>query len=222
VVLIGLLKGLEVLRVSFPVKQVLVAAFLLLLCLPAVAAPMVLPTEEASQMMPDKLGDFRATGAVRVSELNLFGKESPEDFNAYSSATRTYTSTKGGTFILTLIRTRSDPGAYALLSRYAAEMRSKGETLAKTDRVGTVGFATGRNNSSSLRVLSQTHCSAKRTIFRRSSSIFQIGRQPPSVPFTSSATTLCRRLRETAPYWMQLIFRAALKRSSPLTIRRNW
>jgi hypothetical protein len=142
VVLIGLLKGLEVLRVSFPVKQVLVAAFLLLLCLPAVAAPMVLPTEEASQMMPDKLGDFRATGAVRVSELNLFGKESPEDFNAYSSATRTYTSTKGGTFILTLIRTRSDPGAYALLSRYAAEMRSKGETLAKTDRVGTVGFAT--------------------------------------------------------------------------------
>ncbi len=129
-------------RASFLIKQVFVAAFLAFLYLSALAAPAGLPPEEAAKAMPDKLGDFRAVGAARPSELSLFGKEAPEDFNAYSSATRTYTSTNGGTFILTLVRTRSDPGAYALLTRYATQMRAKGETLAKTDRVGTAGFAT--------------------------------------------------------------------------------
>lgn len=92
--------------------------------------------------MPDRLGDFRAQGAARVSDLTAFGKGAPEDFNAYSSATRAYASTKGSTFTVTLVRTRSDAGAYALLTYYAAEMRSKDQTLSKTEGIGTAGFST--------------------------------------------------------------------------------
>lgn len=120
---------------------IVVAAFLALGFVSALAAT-ALPTDDAGKVMPDRVGDFRASGAVRVAESSPFGKEAPENFNAYSSATRTYTSTKGATFVLTLIRTNADPGAYALLTRYAIEMRSKGQTLAKTDGVGTAGFVT--------------------------------------------------------------------------------
>lgn len=93
-------------------------------------------------MLPEKLGDFRARGAAQSAELNLTEKVTPEDFNAYSSATRAYTSTKGETFLLTLVRTRSDGSAYALLTHYLAELRSKGQSTAKTDRIGSAGFAT--------------------------------------------------------------------------------
>jgi hypothetical protein len=134
-------KGLEILRASFLSKQVFVAALLAFLFIPAFAAPS-LPPEEAGRMLPDRLGDFRAQVAARSTELSLFGKEAPEDFNVYSAATRAYTSTKGGTFVLTLVRAHSDPGAYALLTRYVAEMRSRDERVAKTDGVGTAGFAT--------------------------------------------------------------------------------
>lgn len=128
-------------RVSFLSKLLFIAALLTLFSLPALAAP-TLPPEEAANLMPDKLGDFRAQGAARPFELNLIGQQAPEDFNAYSSATRAYTSAKGGAFILALVRTRSDSGAYALLTRYAAELRSKGQALTKTDGIGTAGFAT--------------------------------------------------------------------------------
>lgn len=130
-----------ILRVSFPSKLIFVAALLTLFIIPALGASL-LPPDEAAALMPDKLGDFRAQGAPRPAELILSEKETPEDSGAYSSAMRSFASTTGGTFILTLVRTRSDVGAYALLTSYAAEMRSKGQALTKTDGVGTAGFAT--------------------------------------------------------------------------------
>lgn len=129
-------------RVRFLSKQLFAVALLAFLFVPALATKALL-TEEAARLMPDRIGDFRAQGAVQPSDLDLFGKGAPEDFNAYTSATRTYKSTKGATFILTLVRTISDESAYALLTHYAAEMRSKAQAqLAKTDGVGTAGFAT--------------------------------------------------------------------------------
>jgi hypothetical protein len=130
-----------ILRVSFSSKLIFVAALLTLFIVPAFAAPTLSP-EEAAALMPDKLSDFRAQGASRPFELNPGGKETPEDSGAYSSAARSYASPKGGAFTLTLVRTRSDESAYALLTRYAAEMRSKGQIVAKTDGIGTAGFAT--------------------------------------------------------------------------------
>lgn len=126
----------------FSSKLIFVALILTLLFVPALAAPVLSP-EEAAKAMPDKLGDFRAQGASRPSELNLAENAAPDDFSAYSSATRTYASPKGGTFILTLVRTRSESGAYALLTNFAEQVRSKGQSpLSKTDGVGTAGFAT--------------------------------------------------------------------------------
>jgi hypothetical protein len=97
---------------------------------------------EAAGMTPDKVGDFRAQGRALPSDLSLFGIKAPEDSSDYASATRTYVSAKVGTFVLTLVRTRSEPAAYALLTRYAAELRSKGQSPVKTDAVGTAGFST--------------------------------------------------------------------------------
>ena len=92
--------------------------------------------------MPDKIGDFRALGKASPSDLSLIGIKAQEDAGDYSSASRTYVSTKGGTFLLTLVHARSESAAYALLTRYVAEARSKGQSPAKTEMVGTAGFAT--------------------------------------------------------------------------------
>ncbi|HEX8492759.1 MAG TPA: DUF6599 family protein [Pyrinomonadaceae bacterium] len=92
--------------------------------------------------MPDKIGDFRATGKAVPSELGLPGIKALLDSSDYSTATRTYVSAKGGTFVFTLARARTEPAAYALLTRYAAEMKSKGTSLLKTDGVGTTGYST--------------------------------------------------------------------------------
>lgn len=128
-------------RVSLSAKLLSFIALLAFLFVPALAAPALSP-EEAGKALPDRLGDFRARGAVRPSELELTGIETAEDFNVYSSATRTYASPKGETFLLTLTKTRSDSSAYALFKRYAAEIKNKGQTPEKTDGVGTAAFAT--------------------------------------------------------------------------------
>jgi hypothetical protein len=130
-----------ILRVSFSSKLIFVVALLAFFIVPASGATTLSP-EEAAALMPDKLGDFRAQGAPRSVEAGPGRKEIPEESGAYSFAARTYASTKGGTFNLTLVRTRSDESAYALLTNYAAEMRNEGRTVAKTDGVGTAGFAT--------------------------------------------------------------------------------
>ena len=135
------MKGLFALRVSFLSKLLIVAAFLALLFVPALA-DQTLIAEEAASVLPDKVGDFRAQGKALSSEPGLFGIKAPEDSGVYSAAMRTYLSAKGGTFVLTLIRARNEPAAYALMTRYAAELRSKGQSPLKTDRVGTAGFAT--------------------------------------------------------------------------------
>ncbi len=106
---------------------------------PPALAGKALIMEEAAAMMPDRVGDFRAAGAARAGD-NLFGITAPEERDAYSAATRTYLSSKGGAFVVTLTRARTEPAAYALLTRYIAEMRSKGQSLAKADGVGTAGF----------------------------------------------------------------------------------
>jgi hypothetical protein len=129
------------LRASFSSKIILVAIFLTLLFVPALADKALI-AEEAAGMMPDKVGDFRASGTARTGEPVLFGIKAMEDAGADAAATRTYLSSKGGAFVVTLIRARTEPAAYALLTRYAAELKSKGQSLTKADGTGTAGFVT--------------------------------------------------------------------------------
>jgi hypothetical protein len=134
------------LRLSFSSKSLSAAALLAFLFVNALVAPILaapIPSpDESARMLPDRLGDYRARGAVRAAELELAGPLTPEDFNAYSSAARLYASPKGETFTLTITRTRSDASAYALLKRYIAEMKSKGRELEKADGIGAAAFAT--------------------------------------------------------------------------------
>lgn len=135
------MKGLKVLRVRFLSKLFFLSTLLTLAAVP-IFANKALAVEEAAKLMPDKLGDFRAQGTTRPSEFFRNDEILPEDFNAFSSATRTYASAQGGAFSLTLVRTRSESAAYALLTRYAAEIKNKGQAqLTKTDGIGTIGFA---------------------------------------------------------------------------------
>lgn len=127
-------------RVRFLSKLIFVSVLLSLAAVPVFANKAL--TEGAVKLMPDSFGDFRAQGATRPSEFFLTDEILPEDFNAYSSATRRYVAAQGGTFTLTLVKVRSESAAYALLVRYLAETKKTGQTqLTKTDGLGTIGFA---------------------------------------------------------------------------------
>lgn len=133
---------LNVLRLRILSKLIFLSVLLSFFSVP-IFANKALVTEEAAKLMLDNLGDFRAQGLARPSEFFLSDEILPEDFNALSSATRTYASAQGGAFSLTLVKTRSESAAYALLTRYAAEIKSKGQAqLTKSDGIGTIGFIT--------------------------------------------------------------------------------
>lgn len=80
-------------------------------------------------MLPERVGEFRAQGAA-----HLF---STQDFNAVSGASREYRSAKGERVKVTLLKTRSDSSAYALLT---------------VPLDGTVGKAKGLNKLSPLQL----------------------------------------------------------------------
>jgi len=74
---------------------------------------------EARKSLPDKIGTFRARGPASMPphaiEENA-SAESAGDSAAVSSATRTYSSPGGNTFIVSVSKTRMDSAAYAMLT----------------------------------------------------------------------------------------------------------
>ncbi|HYE64980.1 MAG TPA: DUF6599 family protein, partial [Pyrinomonadaceae bacterium] len=103
---------------------------------PAAAA---VTTDDAAKMLPDRVGDFRARGASLRAGLDIFKHSAPEDFAILSAAKRVYSSANGDAFSVTLVRTRSGSGAYALLT---SEVRQAAQPQAiRPDVAGTAGAA---------------------------------------------------------------------------------
>jgi hypothetical protein len=128
-----------ILRVRFISKQIIVAALLSFLLIPAFAAPATSP-EESAKALPDKLGDFRAQGAAQpvLAALTI---RNPEDYGIVNSVERAYRSASGEKFIVALFKTRSDSNAYALLTSMALRSRgSDSSQVVKSGDAGTAGF----------------------------------------------------------------------------------
>lgn len=103
--------------------------------------------DEASLLLPDIVGDFHAQGKARPLDTKSAEAVGAalEDFNAVSAATRVYTSVDAQPFTTTLIKTRSDSSAYALLTRVISDMKGSGQPEKKRlNDAGLVadGFAT--------------------------------------------------------------------------------
>ncbi|MFN2454768.1 MAG: hypothetical protein ABR577_11165 [Pyrinomonadaceae bacterium] len=94
---------------------------------------------EAAKQLPDRVGDFRAQGVSRMIGA--------QDYNALAAATREYQSPKGERISVTLIKTRSDSSAYALLTSllYKPDANTIAELVVKSSsegfKVGEIGTA---------------------------------------------------------------------------------
>lgn len=86
----------------------------LLLLLSVGGAAAQVPSAEASKLLPERLGDFRARGAARGGALR--GVE-PAAFGLVSAATRDYEGPRREILTVTLAQTNSDSAAYSLLTR---------------------------------------------------------------------------------------------------------
>jgi hypothetical protein len=110
----------------------------LLLLLFTAAAGQDSSSPEVIKLLPKTVGDFRAQGAAR--SLASPSKEiAPEDFGVRGAAESTYVSPKGERLTVTVARTQSHAGAYSLLTRVAARLKS--ETQEQATRLNDVGVA---------------------------------------------------------------------------------
>ncbi|MDQ2921944.1 MAG: hypothetical protein M3R52_10090 [Acidobacteriota bacterium] len=73
---------------------------------------------EASQVLPDKIGSFRARAQTVEPSLGTSELFAPGNFEVVSQATRLYSSLEGDIFAVEVFSTRSYSGAYALLTTY--------------------------------------------------------------------------------------------------------
>ncbi|MCA1606675.1 MAG: hypothetical protein LC775_14675 [Acidobacteria bacterium] len=74
------------------------------------AANAEIPSAEATQSLPDKVGPFRSRGPASVPA------QAPNDHERLSFAVRTYTAPSGKTYVVDISKTRSPSAAYALLT----------------------------------------------------------------------------------------------------------
>lgn len=102
-------------RITFLPKLLFFVSLLALLCVQATAQAVV---ADASKVLPEAVGDFRAQGAARPVALEL-GQLKPEDFQITSTAARDYVS-GGEKLRVTLVQTNSASAAYSLLKYQAS------------------------------------------------------------------------------------------------------
>jgi hypothetical protein len=115
------------LRAPFLSKFLAACALLILSFAPVLSNA---PNEQAAKSLPDRLGDIRAT---KAADLTVSDGAKEENYEKEFAATRVYRSTQGENFKVTVIKTRTDRGAYSLFS---GEMQ-KLTAGAKLDGVGT-------------------------------------------------------------------------------------
>lgn len=119
----------------------LISVCSLLLLLFAIAAGQNSSSSEVVRLLPKTVGDFRAQAA---RPLGSFPKGIvPEDFGVRDAAEGTYISPKGEKLTVAFVRTKSQAGAYALLTEVSAQMRNGGhDEVTRPGNVGITGIAT--------------------------------------------------------------------------------
>jgi uncharacterized protein YneF (UPF0154 family) len=99
-------------RISFLSRLLLT---FVLFALAAVTAAAQGTSRDASKVLPDQVGDFRATGAP-VASTHLYEKVRREDYGITYSDQRTYRALTDETLIVAVIRTNSESAAYSLFT----------------------------------------------------------------------------------------------------------
>jgi hypothetical protein len=99
-------------RISFLSRLLLT---FVLFALAAVTAAPQGTSRDASKVLPDQVGDFRATGAP-VASTHFYEKVRREDYGVTYSDQRTYRAPTGETLIVVIIRTNSESAAYSLFT----------------------------------------------------------------------------------------------------------
>ncbi len=95
-------------------------------------------SSEVMKLLPKTVGDFRAQGAARPP-ASLSKEITPENFGVRGAAEGVYVSPKGERLTVMVVQTQSHAGAYSLLTRAAAQMKS--ETQSQATRLKGVGIA---------------------------------------------------------------------------------
>jgi hypothetical protein len=129
------------LRIASLSRLILAFALFSLLFMPLRAGAAV-PPDEAAKMLPATFdgNNFQARGPARALNSGLLDVPL-EDFGATSAAARTYAHQSGALYSVTLIKTRSDSGAYALLTRAARWMREhEFPQVTRLDSTGTAAL----------------------------------------------------------------------------------
>ena len=114
-----------------------VLAFSLLLFMPV--AGQELKTDSAAKLLPDRLGDFRASGRIELQKNPMLGK-ADQSFGIESAAGKTYVSKDGGRYSVSLVEKVSDAAAYAELTHLRDNVEEAHLEATGTD-VGTAGVS---------------------------------------------------------------------------------
>ncbi|MDT7688193.1 MAG: hypothetical protein QOE46_952 [Acidobacteriota bacterium] len=124
-------------RISF-LKRVSFTLSLLACLVVSATAQSAARGGDASNMLPDKIGDFNAQGAPVKSPKGMFESISREDYGVTSDARRLYTSADGKSFDVHLVQTTSDAAAYSLFTRRSMSASSP---VVKLGDAGTVSVS---------------------------------------------------------------------------------
>ncbi|HEX8843433.1 MAG TPA: DUF6599 family protein [Pyrinomonadaceae bacterium] len=113
----------------------------LLLALLVTATAQTAEPSEISKLFPKAVGAFRAQAVRPASTLSKEFR--PEDYGVQDAGERAYLSRKGEKLTVTVVRTYTQAGAYALLSELSAEVRSTArEEVLKPSEIGVTAIAT--------------------------------------------------------------------------------
>jgi hypothetical protein len=107
----------RIVRRLLPGKWVLIVVLAAISCAAALGVPETPPPlNEAAKSLPNSFDSFRSLGPVELRrDLDL----DPTEVGLVSVATRTYRDTQNATFVIFVSQTRTDSGAYALLTKIA-------------------------------------------------------------------------------------------------------
>ncbi len=124
-------------RIALPLRLfTALFGFLLLIQSPVLANE---SNDEMTRLLPDTVGDLRALKKVDIAPN---AEAQSNEFEKVTSLSRSYRSADGGKFDVTIVKTRSDRGAYALFSN---EIQKLVFPISKADGIGTFSVIDSSN-----------------------------------------------------------------------------
>lgn len=124
-------------------KSILQLIVLFLVSLLSVNAETQSAKDDASQLLPSAIGDFRANGPPRKNDKDVFGATVPDgEFATVSSFARGYSLRGNGTVTVSAARMATEAAAYAQLKRFVDDLRAKGDAPTRVSSIGTLAYAT--------------------------------------------------------------------------------